>query len=238
MLPTMEEVLNEHERKKLIKSAIELQSVKLYTDPADLLVQLERWGAWLINGSAWLDFDDPTPKDRERGELITAALAVDLEAVYAICRNVVPFVMDGTKPERWTDPGDYDSDQIRASLQEKKHKIGIGAKSYEQLRQEQEEHRRKAREKARQVRTVPRHNHDREMARQLREDGNSRLQLARSLSARIKGQPETASGVLCPACKRPSVWFFIEPEQKTSASCNHANSCGWWGSLFDLARLS
>ena len=50
MLPTMEEVLNEHERKKLIKSAIELQSVKLYTDPADLLVQLERWGAWLIYG--------------------------------------------------------------------------------------------------------------------------------------------------------------------------------------------
>ena len=238
MLPTMEDTLSEHERKLLIKSTIQLQSVKRYTDPADLLVQLERWGAWLINGSAWLDFADPTPKDRERGELITTALALDLEAVYAICRNVVSYVMHGTKPGKWTDPGDYDSDKIRASLQEKKHSIGIGAKSYEQIREEQEEHRKQAREKAQQIRTVPRHNHDREMARQLRENANSRAQLARSLSAKIKGSPETASGILCPACKRPSVWFFIEPEQKTSASCNHANSCSWWGSLFDLARLS
>ena len=54
MLPTMEDTLSEHERKLLIKSTIQLQSVKRYTDPADLLVQLERWGAWLINGSAWL----------------------------------------------------------------------------------------------------------------------------------------------------------------------------------------
>tara|TARA_R110002073_G_scaffold110569_3_gene246846 strand:- start:159 stop:875 length:717 start_codon:yes stop_codon:yes gene_type:complete len=238
MLPTMEETLNQAERSALVKKIIELEKVQLYKDPADLLVQIERWGAWLINGSAWLDFDDPTPDDRELGELLTTALALDLEAVYAICRNVVPFVLDGTKPERWTEPGDYDTDKVRASIKWKKMELGIGAKSYEELRVEQEESRRHARAEARKIRQVPRHNHEREMAKQLREDGSSRLQLARSLSAKLKGQPETASGMLCPACKRPSVWFFIEPEQKTSASCNHSNSCGWWGSLFDLARLS
>jgi len=238
MLPTMEELLTEAERKTLTKSILELQRVHRYEDAGHLLCQIERWGAWLINGSAWLDFEDPTENDTELGELITTALAADLDRVYAICRNVAAYVNSGVKPARWTDPGDYDMGKIRAAIKAKKMDLGYGRKTYEELREEQEENRRKERERRRQIRHVPRHNHEREMALQLKEDPASRVQLGRSLNAIIKGSPETASGIQCPGCQRPSVWFFVSPDRKTSASCNHSNSCSWYGSLYDLARLS
>ena len=43
-----------------------------------------------------------------------------------------------------------------------------------------------------------------------------------------------ARGVMCPQCSRSDVWFAINPEQKHTATCNHKNSCGWYGSVFDL----
>jgi len=41
-------------------------------------------------------------------------------------------------------------------------------------------------------------------------------------------------GVVCPQCGRADVWFPIEPRGKGAASCNHRNTCGWWGWLEDL----
>jgi len=42
----------------------------------------------------------------------------------------------------------------------------------------------------------------------------------------------------CPSCGRRSVYFSIDPSTANSTkwpSCNHANSCGWWGKLETLS---
>jgi hypothetical protein len=236
MLPTIEELLTEKERTDLVKSIIQLQRVEKYTDPSDLLVQIERWGAWLINGAGWLHFSYSTPADRTKGEIITTALAADMYKVYAICRNAVPYVLRGTKPERWTEAEAENIDDIRARIKTKKIDMGIGAKTYEEADVEKAEDAKRRARKAIQRTRVPLVNHEREMAKRLKTEPAARLGLARELQGTIRGMPETASSILCPACNRRSVWFFIEPEGKTSASCNHQNSCGWWGSLYDLAR--
>jgi len=236
MLPTIEEILTDGERAELVKSIIQLQHVEKYKDAGDLLIQVERWGAWLINGAGWLHFDYSGPEDRAKGEIITAALATDMMKVYAICKNAVPYVLRGTKPERWTEAEPEDIDEIRASIKATKIERGIGAKTYEELEADKVKEEKARRRKAMQRRQVPQVNYEREMAKRLKTEPEARVLLARELQAKIKGQPQTASGILCPACSRRSVWFFIEPEGKTSASCNHQNSCSWWGSLYDLAR--
>lgn len=38
----------------------------------------------------------------------------------------------------------------------------------------------------------------------------------------------------CPVCHRRDAWFFVAPERATWARCNHANTCGWAGPVWDL----
>mgnify|MGYP003654285263 CR=1 FL=1 len=40
--------------------------------------------------------------------------------------------------------------------------------------------------------------------------------------------------VECPSCGRRAVWYVVDPERKSSAECNHRNSCGWSGPLWAL----
>ena len=42
--------------------------------------------------------------------------------------------------------------------------------------------------------------------------------------------------VRCPDCHENSVWWLIIPEKGRHkyARCNHENSCGWWGHLYEL----
>jgi len=63
----------------------------------------------------------------------------------------------------------------------------------------------------------------------LRGDAATRHRAAVFLDAHVRGN--RADDVLCPRCGRPSVWFWLEPGRKSTASCNHRNSCGWWGHL-------
>jgi len=66
----------------------------------------------------------------------------------------------------------------------------------------------------------------------LRADRGTRERAAAWLEARIRGS--RAERIVCPSCGRPSVWFYLEPGAKSTASCNHLNSCGWWGHLDEL----
>ena len=66
----------------------------------------------------------------------------------------------------------------------------------------------------------------------LRTDRGIRERAAAWLDARVRGG--RAEGISCPACERPSGWLYIEPGAKSTASCNHLNSCGWWGHLDEL----
>ena len=67
---------------------------------------------------------------------------------------------------------------------------------------------------------------------QLRTDPITRRDLGITLGGRISG--DQVRKVPCPQCGRPSVWWVINPESKHSASCDHLNSCGWYGQLEEL----
>lgn len=57
-----------------------------------------------------------------------------------------------------------------------------------------------------------------------------RLAIAQQVGATI--QDSEARYIRCPQCGRNSVHFSLDPSIPTSfkwATCNHVNSCGWWG---------
>ena len=80
---------------------------------------------------------------------------------------------------------------------------------------------------------------DREVRRLLLEDGSARRQIGETLGGHEvdRQSGSIVRGIVCPACSRPSVWFFVEPSQLRRAKCNHANSCGYTGHLWELASL-
>jgi hypothetical protein len=70
----------------------------------------------------------------------------------------------------------------------------------------------------------------------LNHDPTVRERAALHLDARLT---ETrAVGIPCPQCGRPSVWFWLAPTRRRTASCNHRKSCGWWGFLDTLLDLA
>ena len=60
----------------------------------------------------------------------------------------------------------------------------------------------------------------------------ARIHLGESLGGVVTDT--TVKKITCPGCGRPSVWFCIEPTTRQSAGCNHQNSCGWYGQLWNL----
>lgn len=59
-----------------------------------------------------------------------------------------------------------------------------------------------------------------------------RAQVAAKLGAAVDG--ERAYHIRCPNCGRDDVYFFLQPERRTSAKCNHERGCGWSGPLAEL----
>lgn len=66
-------------------------------------------------------------------------------------------------------------------------------------------------------------------------DPQFRLAFAGKTGATIQGSE--ARYIQCPQCGRNSVHFSIDPSIPTTykwPTCNHVNSCGWWGRFEDL----
>ena len=74
------------------------------------------------------------------------------------------------------------------------------------------------------------------MILRLRTNPAVRMAFAKEIGARVAGEPPKATGVFCPKCGKKSIWFYIDVDRMNTARCNHQNSCGYWGSLYDLAR--
>jgi len=74
---------------------------------------------------------------------------------------------------------------------------------------------------------------EREARKRAREDRGTRAALADGMGATLRAG--IARGMACPQCKRRSAWYGLDAGKSTSARCNHANSCGWYGSVYDLA---
>lgn len=68
-------------------------------------------------------------------------------------------------------------------------------------------------------------------------DPGAREQIGLRLGGRCvqRARGPVIEGVACPQCGRPSVWWPLSPSSVRSALCEHRNTCGWMGSLFDLA---
>lgn len=78
---------------------------------------------------------------------------------------------------------------------------------------------------------------DREARRALEVDPVARERLAMALGGRLARRmgAEVVKGVRCPGCGRESVWWIVDPSAWKGAKCEHRNSCGWSGRLYDLA---
>ena len=74
---------------------------------------------------------------------------------------------------------------------------------------------------------------DRETRRRLRGDAAARRALGRALGGAVGD--DLVRHVRCPQCGRADVWWAVRPERRATASCNHKNSCGWFGHLDELA---
>jgi len=61
--------------------------------------------------------------------------------------------------------------------------------------------------------------------------------LTRETEGKLRGgrrQGERMINLTCPVCRRRDAWFLIAPDRATWARCNHANTCGWAGPIWDL----
>lgn len=76
----------------------------------------------------------------------------------------------------------------------------------------------------------------RQLTDRLKTSEEARRKAAEALHARVSGEGRgaRASGVVCPACRRPGVWWPLVPEGAGKAMCNRRQSCGWTGWLDEL----
>ncbi len=86
---------------------------------------------------------------------------------------------------------------------------------------------------ARAVVRVPARLRDHAVATRLAHDPTTRERIAEAAGASVVGlgADRRATHAPCPACGRPSVWFYLEPRRLRGARCNHRQTCGWEGAL-------
>jgi len=66
-----------------------------------------------------------------------------------------------------------------------------------------------------------------------RADPAVRERIARQVDATISSDG-IARRIACPQCGKRSAWFVVDPAEKKGAECNHRNSCGWHGPVWEL----
>lgn len=107
--------------------------------------------------------------------------------------------------------------------------------------QEEAEHRARRQEAQRKIQreVADSDQRDREARKALECDPDARARLGQALGGRSmrRQDGEVFRGVACPACGRHSVWWLVDPHKWRGAACEHRNSCGWTGRLYDLALL-
>ncbi len=95
---------------------------------------------------------------------------------------------------------------------------------------------RRVRGRSRRTLTIPPRRREAVMQALLRREPESRRRLGEHLGGHRcgEGEAERVEGLPCPACGRPSAWFWVAPLRATRARCQHRNSCGWDGPLTDF----
>jgi len=80
---------------------------------------------------------------------------------------------------------------------------------------------------------------EREVRRRLLEDPRAREDFGHMVGGHVVMVDGDAliRHVECPACGRRAVWWPVAPRKQFRAECNHRNTCGWRGHLWELAAL-
>jgi|TARA_R110000824_G_scaffold61995_2_gene164456 hypothetical protein len=86
--------LTDGDRASLIKFLLDAQADERWNDPLELVIHLERETAVVINNG--------TKEEARQAQHFSAVLSKDYELVKRVATNVVAFINNGTKPERWT----------------------------------------------------------------------------------------------------------------------------------------
>jgi hypothetical protein len=83
---------------------------------------------------------------------------------------------------------------------------------------------------------VPARLRDSAVRGRLMTDPASRERAALEAGGTITGNEgaRRAAGIRCPACGRPSVWYYLAPTRLRRARCNHRQTCGWIGGVDEL----
>ena len=219
--------LSRPERQELVAVCRELVTPELPIE--DVLGALSEFAwSWLMQG------------DR-RGVVLTTALGAAFAETRDILINAQRLAATRKSPEVWTAPSallewaPWRAEDEAARVAFRRHRgVHTYAEAKAQLEQERVERLAAVASRRRsEVRTEA--EADREMRRRLMEDPSARELIGERLHGRRKGDRIVRAE--CPACGRKSVWWYIDPGGHTnrSASCEHRNSCGWGGSLYDLA---
>ena len=87
--------------------------------------------------------------------------------------------------------------------------------------------------------TVPRNDADRVARFRMDRDPGTRRRVAHSVGAKLRGSGDNeraTRGGPCPSCGRMSIWWYIHPTRKATASCDHigAGKCNWFGRLWEV----
>lgn len=115
---------------------------------------------------------------------------------------------------------------------------GVAEETQRLADQQRQEQRQRAEEARRSVRRAVKtaEERDREARRALEVDWVARRAFGEAMGGRVIERPSgsVVKGVPCPACGRSSVWWVIDPLRWRGCGCEHNNSCGWTGRLYDL----
>lgn len=120
-------------------------------------------------------------------------------------------------------------------------RVGDARAQMDREEAERQERLRKVAARARDV-VDSREGQEREIRRRLLEDPRAREDFGHMVGGHTVEVAGDTSGALirhveCPSCGDRAVWWPVEPRAMFRAACNHRNTCGWRGHLWELAAL-
>lgn len=151
----------------------------------------------------------------------------------------VPCLATADAPRRsWVHMPAGDLDGPRLCLADR---VADAVEEQERAERAREERLRRIAARARDV-VQTREDQEHEVRRRLLEDPDARERFGTLLGGNVVTASGDASGtlirhVVCPSCGDRAVWWPVEPRTMFRAACNHRNTCGWRGHLWELAAL-
>ena len=208
-----------------------------YDQQMPLAEAADRWQGWQGVAHTTYSHSEAEPRCRVVLPLLVPIAAAVWSAVYRAC-----VAQDGDR----ADPSCSDPSRIyllpgspdpttATSVQLEGQRLDLSELAA-RVRQRLAQQQRQRQQRRRPVWQDSARGRDRARRQAMAEDPEVRHRLALAWGARVhqRGTARVATGLQCPGCDRHSVWYVIDCQTRTTARCNHADSCGWYGPLWAL----